>query len=151
MKHKGNIAVLGDGAWGTALAAVLHQNGYQVKVWGRLPHEIDEINRTHENKRFLPGITLSEQILFTNDMQFACQDADMVVLGTPSQYLRGVLEQFKPFFRREKQIIVNISKGIELNTLLRMSELCKQILDPRYYCVLSGPSHAEEVIRKVPT
>ncbi len=151
MKHKGNIAVLGDGAWGTALAVVLQQNGYDVRVWGRLQDEVDKINQQHENKRFLPGVVLSEQIRFTADMQAACQDTEMVVLGTPSQYLRHVLEQFKRFFQPEKHILVNISKGIEVNTLLRMSELCQEILHPERYCVLSGPSHAEEVVHHIPT
>ena len=85
-------AVLGDGAWGTALALTLHANGHKVRVWGAFRENIDAVNREHENKKFLPGVTIPSDLEFTSDMQSAVRDARIVVLATPSQYLRGVLQ-----------------------------------------------------------
>ncbi len=146
-----NITVLGDGGWGTALAMTAHRNGHHVIVWGAFQDNVDQVNATHENTRFLKGVTLPEDMLFTTDMQLAVKEADIVVLASPSQYLRGTLTKFQPYFKREKHILLDISKGIEQKTLLRMSELCESLLGQSRYVVLSGPSHAEEVSRKIPT
>jgi len=148
---KEKFCVLGDGAWGCAVASVLSRNGHDVTVWGRQPERMEEMNRTHENSRFLPGVTLPESIVFTADTESACRDAVCVILASPSQYMRGTLERFKPFFIPERHLLVNISKGIENKTLLRMSELCSEVLGKNQYCVLSGPSHAEEAARMIPT
>ena len=145
------VAVLGDGAWGTALALTLHTNGHKVKVWGAFQENIDLVNQLHENKKFLPGVTIPADLEFTSDMEDAVRDARIIVLATPSQYLRGVLQKFKPFLLPDTQIIVNIAKGIEVSSLLPMSELCRQELGNTHYVALSGPSHAEEVARRIPT
>ena len=146
-----NAAVLGDGAWGTALALTLHANGHKVKVWGAFRENIDAVNREHENKKFLPGVPIPADLEYTADMESAVKDARLVVLATPSQYLRGVLQQYKPHLNPDTQIVVDIVKGIELSSLLTMSELCRQELGPTHYVALSGPSHAEEVARRIPT
>ena len=146
-----NAAVLGDGAWGTALALTLHANGHKVKVWGAFRENIDAVNRDHENKKFLPGVPIPADLEYTADMESAVKDARLVVLATPSQYLRGVLQQYKPYLNPDTQIVVDIVKGIELSSLLTMSELCRQELGPTHYVALSGPSHAEEVARRIPT
>jgi len=146
-----NAAVLGDGAWGTALALTLHANGHKVKVWGAFQENIDAVNRDRENRKFLPGVPIPEGLEFTSDMESAVKDARMIVLATPSQYLRGVLQKFKPYLNADTQIVVDIVKGIEVSSLLTMSELCRQELGSTHYVALSGPSHAEEVARRIPT
>ena len=151
MTDKEKICVLGDGAWGTALATVFDRNGFDVAVWGCFEDEIREIKQAHENVRFLPGVPLPDRIVFTDNMEEAVEKASLIVLGTPSQYMRGVLEKFKPLFKPEEHAVVNISKGIEVESLKRMSELCAEVLGEVHYCALSGPSHAEEVARKIPT
>lgn len=144
-------AVLGDGAWGTALALTLHANGHKVRVWGAFQENIDAVNRDHENKKFLAGVPIPEDLEYTSDMEYVVKNARLVVLATPSQYLRGVLQKFKPHLNPDTQIVVDIVKGIEVNSLLTMSELCRQELGPTHYVALSGPSHAEEVARRIPT
>ena len=144
------IAVLGDGGWGTALALTAYNNGHNVIVWGAFQENVDAVNRDHKN-RFLAGVDLPHDLPFTTDMKEAVSGAQLVVLASPSQYLRGTVTALAPYLDRENQIVVDISKGIEVGTLLRMSELCESILGRTRYVVLSGPSHAEEVSRKVPT
>ncbi len=145
------IAVLGDGGWGTALGLTAHRNGHKVVVWGAFQDNVDLVNTEHTNSRFLPGVALPEDMLFTTDMAEAVADAAVVVLASPSQYLRGTVTKLAPVLDREKQIVVDISKGVEVGTLLRMSELCEEVLGKTRYVVLSGPSHAEEVSRQIPT
>ena len=150
-RNKSNIAVLGDGSWGTALALNLFRNGHHVTLWGRSPEHMEAIHRDGENKRFLPGVPVPQEICTTSDIAQAVNGCEMLVIGTPSQYMRGTLEKLKPYIDNKNQIIVNIAKGIETGSLLRMSELCREILGDVRYTVLSGPSHAEEVSRGVPT
>lgn len=145
------ITILGDGSWGTALALNLYYNHNLVTLWGRSPEHMDAIRRDGENKRFLPGIPIPQGIETTADLESAVKDSELLVLGTPSQYMRGTLEKLKPYIDRKNQIIVNIAKGIETGSLLRMSELCAEVLGDVKYTVLSGPSHAEEVSKGVPT
>lgn len=151
MKHTTlNCVVVGDGAWGTSLALVLHRNKHRVQVWGAFEDNVEQVNRTHSNARFLPGVDIPPDLPFTTDIS-AAANADMLILGTPSQYLRGPLQALAELKRPKHQIVVNISKGIETGTLLRMSELCHSFLGPVHFAQLSGPSHAEEVSRGVPT
>lgn len=144
------IAVLGDGGWGTALALTAYRNGHDVVVWGAFQDNVDAVNRDHQN-RFLAGVDLPCDLPFTTDMKKAVTGAQLVVLASPSQYLRGTVTALVPFLDAENQIVVDISKGIEVGTLLRMSELCDSVLGRTRYVVLSGPSHAEEVSRRIPT
>ena len=144
-------AVLSDGAWGTALALTLVSNGHEVVQWGPFPEYICELRKTHINSRFLPGIQLPDELQFSDDIRTAVKDAEIIVLASPSQFMRQTLEKLAPFYSSE-QILVNVAKGIEMGSLKRMSELCREILDTEcLYTVLSGPSHAEEVARQVPT
>ena len=144
-------AVLSDGAWGTALALTLINNGHEVIQWGPFPEYICELRNSHRNERFLPGIPLPDNLQFSDDVRVAVEDAEIIVLASPSQFMRQTLEKLAPFYSSE-QILVNVAKGIEMGSLKRMSELCSEILGPeRSYTVLSGPSHAEEVSKKVPT
>ena len=145
-------AVLSDGAWGTALALTLLDNGHSVKQWGPFPDYICEMRKSRKNPRFMPGLDLPESLELCDDMQKAVEKAELIVLASPSQYARGTLQQLAPFYNAQSQILVNVAKGIENGSLKRMSELCSEILEPnRQYTVLSGPSHAEEVSRKCPT
>ena len=145
------ITVLSDGAWGTALALVLAGNNHDVTMWGPFPDYIEEMKKSRFNSRFLPGVKLHEKLKFEADMAKAAADSEVLLLATPSQYLRSVLNQLKNIFNPAKQLIVNVAKGIEVNTWLRMSEVVSSILGPCRYVVLSGPSHAEEVAQEIPT
>jgi len=146
-----NIAVLGDGGWGTALALHLHGIGHRVNVWSAFPENAEAVMRDHENKRFLPGVAIPADMTFSPDMEQLVKNADLLLLGTPAQFLRGTLTRLKPSLDPDRHLIVNVAKGIETSSLLRMSELSRQILGPVRYAALSGPSHAEEVSRGVPT
>ena len=146
-----NVTVLSDGAWGTALALVLRRNGHRVTIWGPFPEYLREMAETRVNARFLPGVRLDDELRFEPDMAAATTASEWILLATPTQFLRGVLEKFLPCFRPERQILLNVAKGIEVNSWLRVSEITRQVLGESRYVVLSGPSHAEEVSRGVPT
>lgn len=150
--EKLNIAVLGDGGWGTALALHLHGLGHRVSVWSAFPENAASVMRDHENKRFLPGVAIPGDMPFSPDMEVLVKQASLILLATPAQFLRGTLTRLKPGLDPERHLLVNVAKGIETASLLRMSELSRGILggDVRY-AALSGPSHAEEVSRGVPT
>ncbi|MBR2508715.1 MAG: NAD(P)-dependent glycerol-3-phosphate dehydrogenase [Lentisphaeria bacterium] len=145
------ITVLSDGAWGTALACVLVNNGHDVTMWGPFPEYIEEMKKSRVNTKFLPGVTLDERLKFEADIAEALRDSSILLLASPSQYLRGVLDKLKTVFEPAKHLVINVAKGIEVDTWLRMSEVVASILGECRYVVLSGPSHAEEVSRKVPT
>jgi len=134
------------------LATVLVSNGHSVRQWGPFPDYIREMRGSRENGRFLPGIELPSGLELSEDIEEAVSEAELVVLASPSQYARGTLSEFARFHDSVRHAVVNVAKGIEKSSLKRMSELCFEILgDGMRYAVLSGPSHAEEVSRKVPT
>jgi len=145
------ISVLSDGGWGTALALVLCDNGHDVTLWGPFPDYLEEMRLTRKNERFLKGVDLSPALKFEGDIAVACQGADMLLLAAPSQYMRSLLERLRSVPRSAELIYVNVAKGIETDTCKRMSELVQEVLGEVRYAILSGPSHAEEVARKVPT
>ena len=145
------IAVLSDGAWGTALALNLVANGHEVTQWGPFPDYLAEMARTRENARFLPGVKLPQELHFEPEMGKAVSGRELLLLATPTQYLRSVLKQLQPFLEPERQLLVNVAKGIEVESWLRISEMVAEVLGRTRYAVLSGPSHAEEVSRRVPT
>ena len=147
-RHISKTAVLGDGAWGTSLALVLLWNKHDVTLWGPFKENIDAINATGANQ-FLKGVKLPKELRAEADIAKAV--ADLLVLASPSQYMRKTLNALKPHFRKEQHRLVDIAKGIEIGSLKRMSEICEEILGESHYAALSGPSHAEEVSRKVPT
>ena len=143
--------VLGDGGWGTALALTILKNNKDVTLWGAFADNIEAIRRTHQNK-FLPGVTIPENLKLSSDMGEAVRDSEIIVLASPSQFMRGTLNSLKQYFDPEKHLLVDVAKGIENNTLKCMHEIAEEILgkDIRYVA-LSGPSHAEEVSRNIPT
>ena len=145
------IAVLGDGGWGTALAILLKNKGFDVSLWGIFEDNVEEIRKDSENIKFLPGIKIPESIQFTCDVYDACQDADLIVLAIPSRFLRQVLIKNRDSLKRVRAGFVSVVKGLEEKTLKRMSEVVFEILGEVEIAVLSGPSIAPEVARGVPT
>src|SRR5207249_573109 len=144
-----NITVVGTGGWGTALAVLLHGNGHRVTLWGRLPEEVEPILATRENKLLLPGVKVPEAITVTLDTTAALREAELVVLAVPSHGMRPICRQVREFLPAQATP-VHVAKGIENETGARMSEIVLQELG-REVAVLSGPSHAEEVGRGIPT
>ena len=144
------IGVLGAGSWGTALAILLHDNGHDVTVWSIHEEEVETLNTTRRHERKLPGVEIPEGILFTTDMKETMSDKDVCVLAVPSPFIRSTCQKMKQYVRAG-QIIVNVAKGIEENTLYTLTDIIEEELPYADACVLSGPSHAEEVSRRLPT
>lgn len=144
------IAVIGSGGWGTAIALLLAEKGNDVYLWSWIQEETDRLNRDRENKEFLPGVKLSDNIYCTHDMKKCVDGADLIVAAPPSPAARATAKQLAPFVR-DGQIIVSISKGLEEGSLLRLSQVYKEEIPQADVAVLSGPSHAEEVSRGIPT
>ena len=147
------ICVLGAGSWGTALAVLLAKNECQVTLWGRVEDGIEMIAECRENRRFLPGLIIPDEVSPSADMGTAIEGAEWLVLSIPSQALREVLEKAKKYIT-PGIYIVNTAKGLEIATGMRMSQLTEEVLGREIrdrYAVLSGPSHAEEVAREIPT
>src|SRR5258706_11081773 len=145
-----NITVIGTGGWGTALAVLLHGNGHDVILWGRLPEEVDPILAHRENKTFLPGVKIPDAIQVTLDTKTALRQAEMAVLAVPSHGMRPICRQVREYLPANAAL-VHVAKGIENETGARMSEVIAEELKTDRVVVLSGPSHAEEVGRGVPT
>ena len=145
-----NVGVVGAGSWGTALALVLEKNGHQVTLWSSREAKAEELKTLRENVDKLPGVKIPEVIEITADMEKAVKDKELVVLGVPSLYIRSTASKMAPFVS-EGQIVVNVSKGIEESTLFTMTEVIADELPMADVAVLSGPSHAEEVSRYIPT
>ena len=141
-------AVIGSGGWGTAIAILLAENGHNVYLWSWQQAETDRLNRDRENKEFLPGIKLSENITCSHDMKECINGAEVVVTAVPSPATRTTAKAMSEFVS-DGQKIVNISKGLEGE--LRLSEVYKAEIPQADISVLSGPSHAEEVSRNIPT
>ncbi|MDD5727844.1 MAG: NAD(P)-dependent glycerol-3-phosphate dehydrogenase [Victivallales bacterium] len=146
-----NVTVLSDGSWGTALAILLCRNGCRVTQWGPFPEYLEEMATMRENRKFLPGVKLHEKLRLEKDMAAAVIDSELVLLASPVQYTRKILEQFRNCYRKNQHSLLNVAKGIENESLLRVSGICADVLGESSYAVLSGPSHAEEVSRQVPT
>lgn len=147
------ISVLGAGGWGTTLAVLLHFNGHNVTLWEYVKSYSRILERTRENKNFLPGITIPDEIKITHDLNEATLQQNMIVLAVPSQFLRGVIKDVNPS-NIKNAILVSVAKGIENKSLMTMSQMLKQqipSLDLNQVGVISGPSHAEEVSRRIPT
>lgn len=147
------VSVLVAGSWGTALASVLADNGKEVLLWSRNEEQVVEINEKHTNSRFLGDVTLSPSIIATNSLQDAVKDADAIIMVVPSSGMREVASRMRPFLKKDA-LVIHATKGFETGTLKRMTEILADELpelDPKRFVVLSGPSHAEEVIRKMPT
>jgi glycerol-3-phosphate dehydrogenase (NAD(P)+) len=143
------ITVLGSGAFGLALAINCDNNGHSVTVWSAFEEEIDTIRKTGENAAKLPGVKINESINLTTEIS-SVKGADIVVLGIPSSFLRGVCEQAAEFVSKDS-IILNTSKGLEADSFKTMSQIASECFPENTVAVLTGPSHAEEVSRGIPT
>ncbi len=143
------IGMIGAGSWGSALTALLHNNGHEVCVWSKLPEEIEMLKRNHEHSA-LPGVKLSEEVQFTLDLREAVEGKDLLVMAVASPYTRKTAQMLKPYVVQD-QIIVNVAKGIEDHTLMTLSEVIEEEVPQACVAVMSGPSHAEEVGRGLPT
>lgn len=144
------IGMIGAGSWGIALSALLHRNGHDVTVWSALGDEIDMLQREHEHKDKLPGVILPLDMRFTKELAEAVEGMDLLVLAVPSPFTRNTAKLLKPLVK-EGQIIVDVAKGIEEQTLMTLSQIIAQEVPQAVVAVLSGPSHAEEVGRGIPT
>lgn len=143
------IGMIGAGSWGIALSLLLYNNGHKVTVWSALPEEIKELNENYEHHT-LPGVKLPETMIFTTSLEEAMTDKDLLVTAVPSVFVRQTAVKMKPFCKN-KQVIVNVAKGIEETTLKTLSEILEEELPEANIAVVSGPSHAEEVSRGLPT
>ncbi len=145
-----DISIIGAGSWGIALAVLLHKNGHQVTVWSAIEAEIKMLQKEHEHKDKLPGVRLPEDMVFTTDLEQAVKGAEVMVLAVPSPYTRSTSHSMASLVE-EGQVIVNVAKGIEEKTLLTLSQIIEEEIPQANVAVLSGPSHAEEVGRGIPT
>ena len=147
MKH---VSFLGAGSWGTALAILCANNGHQVTIWSKVKAETDMLKEHREHLERLPGVKLPDSIVIEEDLEKACTNQDIIVWSVASPFVRSTAQEAKPFIK-DNQIIVNVGKGIEENTLMTLCEILEDELPMADVCVLSGPSHAEEVSHGVPT
>ncbi len=145
-----NIGVLGAGSWGIALTKLLSGNGHSVTVWSIDKEEIAMLNEHREHLTKLPGVKISDDVIFTTDVESACKDKAMLVMVVPSPFIRSTAKTIAPYVN-EDQIIVNVSKGIEESTLMTLTEVISDEIKNAKVAVLSGPSHAEEVGKGLPT
>lgn len=148
--EKNKIMILGGGSWGTALASLLAKNKEEVFFWVRNKEQFKSIKETRENKKYLPNIKIPDRVKVVNSYREAIDICNIVVLAIPSQNIRGLLVELKDYLSNST-LVVNVSKGIEQKTLKTISEVCKEIIPNNPYIVLSGPSHAEEVGKDLPT
>lgn len=145
-----NVGVLGAGSWGTALSVLLSDNGHQVTVWSIDENEVKMLNEKREHELKLPGVKLPDDMVVTGDLGSAVKGKDFLVLAVPSPFTRSTAKKMSPFVA-DGQIIVDVAKGIEESTLMTLSRQIEQEIPQADVAVLSGPSHAEEVGRRLPT
>lgn len=143
------VSILGGGSWGIALAVLLHRNGHEVTVWSALETEIEMLRENHEHK-MLPGVKLPEDTLFTTDTKEAVEGQDLLVMAVASSFTRRTANRLAGLVV-PRQKILNVAKGIEEESLMTLSEIIEQEIPQADVAVLSGPSHAEEVGRGIPT
>ena len=144
------ISIIGSGSWGTANAISLASKGLDVKLWVRNKELLNVIMEERENTTYLPDVKLPDNIIATNDLEYCCKNSDIIVLGTPSHAVRDTVQNIRGYINKD-QYIVNLAKGIENDSLCRMSEIIEEYLPHNPIAVLSGPNHAEEVARKLPS
>ena len=150
MSRKYKISILGDGGWGTAVALVNARKGNETLLWSAFPEYAEVLKKKRVNEKFLPGITIPSSVGITSDLDEAVSFGEIIVLAVPAQYLRNVLFKLKNH-NLSRKILVSVAKGIETKTLARPSEIISSVFGNVDLVVLSGPSHAEEVARGIPT
>lgn len=144
------IGMIGAGSWGTALAVVLNKNGHEVTVWSVIESEILMLQEHQEHIDKLPGVKLADTIRFTTDLKQAVSGMEALVLAVPSMYTRQTAHSMAPYVS-DRQLIISVAKGVEEDTLLRLSQIIEQEIPQSVAAVLCGPSHAEEVGRGMPS
>lgn len=144
------IAVIGAGSWGTALSISLSGNGHAVKIWDLDKEHLNELSENRENVRYLPEVKFPDTLQISFSVEEAIAEADIVLFSVPAQHFRSALVGAMPYLKPE-MVLVNVAKGIEQKSLKRLSEIAFEKLPNARYVVLSGPSHAEEVGRAMPT
>ncbi len=145
-----SIGVLGAGTWGVALARMLVNAGHEVTVWSALPAEIDELSRTRRQKN-LPDMAIPEKTVFTKQLEEACAQKDLLLFAVPSVFVRATARAAAPYLGGNR-LVADAAKGIEPDTLLTMTEVIRdELKNPAALVALSGPTHAEEVARDLPT
>lgn len=148
-----NVAVLGAGGWGTTLSILLYDNGHKITLYEYKPDYAEFLKQRRINDIYLPGIKIPDEIEITSNLNDAVKNKHIIVLAIPAQYLRSVIEKID-FDLIKNSVLVNVAKGIEISSLKRVSEIIKDVFpetDETQVSTLSGPSHAEEVARKIPT
>ena len=144
------ITVLGAGSWALGISILLNDNGHKVTVWSALPEEIQLLKEKRENPKYLPGVRISESIQLTDDLEEAVSGFELIIMAVASKFTRETAQRLKGLIP-DGSIIVNVAKGIEAGSLYTLSEIIEEELPAAKVCVLSGPSHAEEVARRMPT
>jgi glycerol-3-phosphate dehydrogenase (NAD(P)+) len=142
--------IIGDGGWGTSLALLLHRNGHSVTVWGPFADYIATVNSAHVNATYLPGVSLPREIVFTSDRKSAVTGADVVILAVPTRFFRDVLQSFRGLIPPNAAVL-SVTKGLDMRTRQRMSEVAEEVGGHGPAAALSGPSYALEVARGIPT
>lgn len=147
---RSRISILGAGSWGTALAILLSKKGHEIYLWHRDKKFIEQLKKDRESKKYLPGILLPDNIILTNDLKDTVIKSNVIVLAVASHGIRETCKKISTYVK-PSHILVNVAKGIENETLLRMSQVIHQEIPNNEVVVLSGPSHAEEVAKSIPT
>ena len=138
------VGLLGGGSWGTTVASLVARNA-SIKLWARDAAAVGEINEQHTNERYLPGAKLPQKLTATNDIEEAVAPKDVIVMGIPSQNFRAVLEEVKRYIRPWVPVI-SLTKGLELSTGMRMTEIINEVLPGHPTGVLTGPNLAREIM-----
>ena len=144
------ITIIGADSIRTAVTVMLTAKGHEVPIWGRKKSQLALMKETYENPHYLPGIKLPKELIIVENLEDALKDAEIVVFSVPAQSFRTVFSEAKPFITQDK-IVVNVAKGIEKGSLMRLSQIAKEIMPNVDYVTLSGPSHAEEIAKGMPT
>lgn len=144
------VSILGAGAWGSAIAILLGNNGHEVTLWSALAPEVEVLRKDRELKDKLPGVKLPDSVVISDDLKDSCTEKELIVFAVASPFVRRTAKLASPYIK-ENQIVVNVGKGIEETTLDTLTDILKEELNNADVAVLSGPSHAEEVSRGIPT
>ena len=144
------IGIIGAGTWGTALAVLLNNNGHEVMIWSIIPEEVEMLRTKRQHEKKLPGVILAPNIDVTGDLEDSMTDKDILVLAVPSPFTRSTAHSMRAFCK-EGQKIVDVAKGVEEKTLMTLSQIIEEEIPQADVAVLSGPSHAEEVGKCIPT
>ncbi len=144
------IGVIGSGSWGTSLSIYLNNLGHEMTIYGRNKTYINLVQKTRKSEKYLPNIEIDEKIEFTHQIEKAIKGKELLIIAVASQAVRNVMELMQPLVESE-QIVINLAKGIEIGTLKTISQIVKEYLPENTFVVLSGPSHAEEVAKELPT